>query len=70
MTIEKVYFVPGCDVKWKLMVVGTVCPRAFAQGKPIELLNGSELLYFLEKYAGMQAKIVMPGNWKDPQPDS
>ena len=42
----------------------------FADGKPIELLSGSNLLYLLAEHAGVQARIEMPDNWKDPQPDS
>jgi restriction system protein len=42
----------------------------FADGKPIELLSGSNLLYLLAEHAGIQARIEMPDNWKDPQPDS
>jgi hypothetical protein len=30
---------------------------AFAEGKPIELLSGSNLIYLLERYAGIQARI-------------
>src|SRR3989454_319000 len=41
----------------------------FADGKPIELLSGSNLLYLLSENAGVEAKIEMPENWKDPQPD-
>jgi restriction system protein len=42
----------------------------FAQGKPIELLSGSNLLYLLAENAGVEAKIEMPENWQDPLPDS
>jgi restriction system protein len=42
----------------------------FAEGKPLELLSGSNLLYLLFQYAGIEARIVMPENWKDPQPDA
>jgi len=42
----------------------------FADGKPIELLSGSNLLYLLAEHAGVEARIEMPDNWKDPQPDS
>jgi restriction system protein len=41
----------------------------FAEGKPIELLAGSNLLYLLEEHAGIKAKIVVPDAWKDPVPD-
>lgn len=42
----------------------------FAEGKPIELLSGSNLLYLLAEHAGVEARIEMPDNWKDPLPDS
>src|SRR5206468_5619421 len=42
----------------------------FAAGKPLELYGGSNLLYFLKEYAGIEAKIEMPESWKDPQPDA
>lgn len=38
----------------------------FARGKPIELFQGSELLYLLKEHAGVDAKIVMPDLWSDP----
>ena len=41
----------------------------FAQGKPIELLDGANLLYLLAEHAGVQAKIDMPTDWKDLSPD-
>ncbi len=42
----------------------------FADGKPIELLSGSNLLYLLAEHVGVEAKIEMPDNWRDPLPDS
>ncbi len=42
----------------------------FADGKPIELLSGSNLLYLLAEHAGVEARIEMPDNWRDPLPDS
>ena len=42
----------------------------FADGKPLELLSGSHLLYLLAQHAGIEARIEMPEEWKDPQPDS
>jgi restriction system protein len=42
----------------------------FANNKPIELLSGSNLLFLLEQHAGVNAKIVMPDDWKDPASDS
>lgn len=41
----------------------------FAQGKPIELLDGANLLYLLSEHAGVEAKIEAPTDWKDPSPD-
>lgn len=41
----------------------------FAEGKPLELLSGSHLLYLLKENAGIEAKIEVPENWRDPQPD-
>lgn len=37
----------------------------FAKGKPLELLDGSALLYLLAEHAGMEARIVMPESWVD-----
>ncbi|MFT0172785.1 restriction endonuclease [Paraburkholderia mimosarum] len=42
----------------------------FANNKPIELLSGSNLLFLLEQHAGIDAKIVMPDDWKDPATNS
>jgi len=42
----------------------------FADGKPLELLSGSNLLYLLAENTGIEAKIEMPEDWKDPNPDS
>lgn len=36
-----------------------------AQGKPIELLNSSNLLYLLKEHAGIDAKIIPPEAWVD-----
>lgn len=40
----------------------------FANGKPLELLDGSNLLYLLAEHAGIEAKIEVPDDWKDPSP--
>jgi restriction system protein len=40
----------------------------FASGKPLELLDGSNLLYLLAENAGIEAKIEMPDDWEDPSP--
>ena len=42
----------------------------FANGKPLELLAGSHLLFLLEQHAGVKAKIEVPDTWRDPVPDS
>jgi restriction system protein len=42
----------------------------FANGKPIELLDGGNLLYLLAEHAGIEAKIEIPSDWKDPVPDA
>jgi len=39
---------------------------SFAEGKPIELLSGSHLLYLLKEHAGVDAKIEIPEEWSDP----
>src|SRR6185437_15782009 len=36
----------------------------FAIGKPLELLDGSNLLYLLAEHAGMEARIDFPAEWK------
>jgi restriction system protein len=38
----------------------------FADGKPLELLSGTNLLYLLAEHAGMEAKIEVPDDWTDP----
>jgi restriction system protein len=42
----------------------------FAQNKPIELIDGSQLLYMLAEHAGVEAKIVPPEDWADPIADA
>jgi restriction system protein len=42
----------------------------FAQNKPIELIDGANLLYLLEEHAGIVARIEHPDDWRDPVPDS
>ncbi len=41
----------------------------FANGKPLELFDGSNLLHLLSEYAGIEAKIEMPEDWVDPVDD-
>ena len=41
----------------------------FANGKPLELLDGPNLLYLLAEHAGLEAKIEPPEGWRDPMPD-
>jgi restriction system protein len=38
----------------------------FANGKPLQLITGSELLYLLAEHAGIEAKIEPPEDWTDP----
>ena len=42
----------------------------FAAGKPIELFDGTNLLYLLETHTGIKARIEPPDDWQDPVPDS
>jgi restriction system protein len=42
----------------------------FAQNKPIELIDGANLLYLLAEHAGIEAKILPPDDWKDPAADT
>jgi restriction system protein len=41
----------------------------FANGKPIELITGRNLLYLLKEHAGIEAKIEVPDDWVDAKPD-
>jgi restriction system protein len=38
----------------------------FANGKPIELISGSNLLFLLKEHADVEAKIEIPPDWVDP----
>lgn len=40
----------------------------FANGKPLELIDGANLLYLLHEHAEIDAKIAIPENWEDPPP--
>lgn len=40
----------------------------FANGKPLELIDGGNLLYLLQEHAGIEAKIEAPEDWVDPEP--
>lgn len=42
----------------------------FANGKPLELIDGGNLLYLLEQHAGIEAKIVVPEDWVEPEPEA
>ena len=42
----------------------------FAEGKPIELLTGANLLYLLAEHANIEARIVVPDQWSDPIADA
>ena len=37
----------------------------FAKGKPLELLDGSNLLYLLNEHAKVDARIITPDDWID-----
>ncbi len=37
----------------------------FANGKPLELMTGSNLLYLLKEHASIEAKIETPDEWVD-----
>ena len=39
----------------------------FANGKPLELIDGGNLLYLLQEHAGIEAKIEVPEDWVDPE---
>jgi restriction system protein len=41
----------------------------FANGKPIELITGSNLLYLLKEHADLDAKIEIPEDWIEPRQD-
>ena len=41
----------------------------FAADKPIELIDGANLLFLLKEHAGIEAKIVVPDDWEDPADD-
>ncbi len=38
----------------------------FANNKPLELIDGSGLIYLLATHAGIEAKILPPDSWVDP----
>jgi restriction system protein len=39
----------------------------FAEGKPLELLDGTNLLYLLREHADVEARIDAPEDWVDPE---
>lgn len=39
----------------------------FAEGKPLELLDGTNLLYLLREHADVEARIDTPEDWVDPE---
>ncbi|MER3389067.1 MAG: restriction endonuclease [Microcella sp.] len=41
----------------------------FAKNKPLELIDGSGLLFLLKEHAGIDARIVVPEDWRDPATD-
>uniref|UniRef100_UPI002AD3F95A restriction endonuclease n=2 Tax=Frankia TaxID=1854 RepID=UPI002AD3F95A len=42
----------------------------FANGKPLELIDGANLLYLLAEHAGIEARIAAPDGWRDPRSDT
>lgn len=42
----------------------------FAANKPLELIDGTGLLYLLAEHAGIDARIIPPDDWHDPEPDT
>lgn len=42
----------------------------FAKNKPIELIDGANLLYLLKEHLDITARIEPPDDWQDPVPDS
>jgi len=42
----------------------------FIKNRPIELIEGQNLLYLRQEHAGMEARIDMPQGWVDPVADS
>lgn len=42
----------------------------FAEGKPLELFDGANLLHLLREHAGVEARIEPPEDWIDPAPPS
>jgi restriction system protein len=43
--------------------------REWAEGKPLELWDGKNLIHLLQEHCGIGAKIVPPEHWVDPKPD-
>ncbi len=41
----------------------------FAKNKPLELIDGPGLLFLLKEHASIDARIIVPDNWRDPSPD-
>jgi restriction system protein len=39
----------------------------FAENKPLELLDGNNLLYLLKEHAEIEARIEPPEDWVDPE---
>ena len=38
----------------------------FAKNKPLELIDGSNLIYLLKEHAGLDVRISFPESWEDP----
>jgi restriction system protein len=41
----------------------------FANGKPLKLIDGGNLPYLLQEHAVLEAKIEVPEDWVDPEPE-
>lgn len=39
----------------------------FANGKPLELIDGGNLIYLLKEHTDIDAKIVVPDDWDEPE---
>lgn len=51
-----------------ILVTTSDCGKAafdFANGNPMELLAGGNLLFLLKEHANLDARILVPEDWKD-----
>ena len=61
---------PALAATIALAFAATACAQEWKPDKPIELIDGANLLYLLETHAGIKARIEAPEDWHDPVPDS